>query len=84
MSQLELPKYEATKSGDFPGFLVVWCPRVDCPSYTVRPFVVHGTTWMKKRMSAIAKKDGKHVVLRGRSCPYCFAASEIPARREIG
>ena len=83
MPQLELPKYEVSKSKDFPGFLIVWCPRADCPSYTVRPVVVHGNTWLKRRMSTIAKKNGKPIVLRGRSCPYCFAASETPTRREI-
>lgn len=83
MTQLELPQYEVTKSQDFPGFLVVWCPREDCPSYTQRPFVVHGVTWLKRRYTLFAKSGGKHVVLRGRTCPYCHKVSEPPARKQI-
>lgn len=83
MTQLELPKYEATKSEDFPGFLIVWCPREACPSYATRPFVVHAQTWLKRRFSTVARRDSKPIVLRGRSCPYCFSASEVPSRKEI-
>ena len=83
MVQLELPVYEATRSEDFPGFLVVWCPREDCPSYTERPFVVHMNTFLKRRLSIIARKDGKPVVIRGRPCPYCAKVSEAPKRVDI-
>jgi hypothetical protein len=69
MPQLELPAFEATKSKDFPGFLVVWCPRDDCPSYEKRPFVVHKQTWLKKRETL------KGAVIRGRTCPYCARVS---------
>lgn len=83
MPQLELPKFEATKSEDFPGFLVIYCPQEDCPSFAKRPFVVHTNTFLKKRLSAVARKDGKQIVLRGRPCPYCFKVAEIPKRVEI-
>lgn len=84
MTQLELPKYEITKSKDFSSFLVVWCPREDCPSFSERPFLVHANTWYKKRMSSVSTKDGKPVVIRGRQCPYCHKVSEPPPRTRIG
>jgi hypothetical protein len=82
-AQLKLPVFEATNSEDFSQFLVVWCPREDCFSYTERPFLVHKSTWLKRRLSTIARKDGKAVVLRGRPCPYCSKVSEVPARVNI-
>jgi hypothetical protein len=82
--QLELPSYTATASKDFPGFLIAWCPRVDCPSQkreVKRPFVVHADTWLKP--DRLTKTDGTAFVVVGRACPYCFRSNRLPKRSEI-
>lgn len=72
MPQLELPAFDFAQSKDFPGFLIVWCPRKDCPSFEKRPFVVHKTTWLKKRE---VLRGEEATVIRGRVCPYCSKVS---------
>jgi hypothetical protein len=80
--QLRLPYFEATESKDFPGFLIVWCPRESCPSFDERPFVVHKRTWMKqmKHKPFIGGKETPAKRITGRPCPYCLRASALPIR----
>jgi hypothetical protein len=83
MAQLDLPAYEASKSEDFPGFLIVWCPRERCPSYQKRPFVVHEHTWMRPQVLTVTSQRGHKIRIVGRSCPYCFATARLPSRASI-
>lgn len=75
-----LPEFEAKQSKDFPEFLLVMCPREDCPGHLgERPFLVHRRTWMrplKRRMTKRGVTEMFKIV--GRSCPYCFRAARIP------
>lgn len=73
--QLELPVYEVTPSKDFPGWLIVRCPREDCGE----KFLVRKSTWMKA--IRVVTYLGKEYKITGRSCPYCFRAATIPSRR---
>lgn len=75
MAQLELPSYEVKPSEDYPDWLLVTCPREDCGE----TFLVNAKPWRKPR--AYTAHNGKKYTVRGRSCPYCFRASRIPARR---
>jgi hypothetical protein len=78
-----LPSYEAKHSKDFPGFLIVWCPRKDCPGVKDgRPFLVYGRTWLRPNR-LISIKTGMPFVISGRSCPYCFRAARLPKRSAI-
>ena len=80
----KLPLYQATRSQDFPGFLIVYCGRKDCPGTTAdRPFLVAEREWLRP----YRVKKGQQIlptVIIGRSCPYCFRTGRVPARREIG
>lgn len=83
MPQLELPVYRAKRSEDFPQFLIVFCPRENCPGYLAeRPFLVHERTWMRPHRIE-RTQDGSVWTIVGRSCPYCFATARIPSRREV-
>lgn len=77
-----MDSYKATNSKDFPGFLIVWCPRPDCRSHMNRPFVVHKETWLRP-LKKVSRTKGHEVVITGRSCPYCFCPSHVPKRAEI-
>jgi hypothetical protein len=80
----KLPRYQATRSQDFPGFLIVRCGYADCPGTAAdRPFLVSEREWLRPRR-VTDKKLFKTTVIIGRSCPYCFRTGRIPARREIG
>lgn len=80
----KLPPYRAARSQDFPGFLIVYCGRKDCPGTAAsRPFLVAEKEWMRP----FRVKKGQQIlptVIIGRSCPYCFRTGRVPARREIG
>lgn len=86
MSDFEsrLPVYKATRSKDFPAFLIVYCPRSDCQSAPAgRPFLVAEKEWLRPRRRT-NDRSGKTTIMVGRSCPYCMKTGRIPARREIG
>jgi hypothetical protein len=72
-----LPKYIVTPSDDFKEYLLVRCPRENCPSHnkdgTVRPFLVHKRVWTRPMKSVI--KPG--LIIHGRPCPYCASVSTI-------
>jgi hypothetical protein len=74
----DLPVYIANRSESFPAFLLVQCPRQDCPSNTGagRPFLVAEKEWMRPMRR-------KGVVFVGRSCPYCFKVGRLPKRSDI-
>jgi hypothetical protein len=78
-----LPKYQAKRSVDFPAFLIVNCPRQDCPGTKAdRPFLVAEQIWMKPQMLRVLR-TGREYEIVGRSCPYCFKAAQVPKRSEI-
>ena len=80
----KLPRYRATRSQDYPGFLVVKCGHDDCPGVKGdRPFLVAEREWLRP-LRHTNDRTGKVTVITGRSCPYCFKAGRIPMRREIG
>jgi hypothetical protein len=70
----KLPTYVVKASEDFPGWLVVNCPREDCEGEG-RPFVVH-TNWRKEQRTTF-----KDTVLFARPCPYCWRSAKMPPRR---
>lgn len=75
-----LDPFEATRSKDFPEFLIVFCPRDDCVgTINNRPFMVHYRTWIRP-LFYVKKLTRERVRIIGRSCPYCFKASRIPTR----
>lgn len=77
-----LPVFNATKSKDFPGFLIVFCPREDCVGTAhERPFIVHQWTWM--RPDRIVRSNGQATLITGRSCPYCFRVARLPRRSTL-
>ena len=79
----QLPVYRASKSKDFPGFLIVWCPYDDCIGIVhERPFIVHGWTWLRPDRMRI-DRTGKTIIIVGRSCPYCFRVGRVPRKSEI-
>jgi hypothetical protein len=81
LAEATLPKFEAKRSQDFPAFLVVFCPRDDCPGTAGgRPFLVAEREWLRP----FAYKTSKgQVRITGRSCPYCFRAARLPRRSEV-
>lgn len=86
--QFELPEYRAKQSKDFPEFLIVMCPRDDCPGTMAdRPFLVHKRTWMRPNMLSVLDRKletTKRIKIVGRSCPYCFRTGRVPRRIERG
>lgn len=80
----KLPRYRATRSEQFPGFLIVVCGRKDCPGTKAgHPFLVAEKVWMRP-YRFVNRRTGKTTIMTGRSCPYCFKAGRLPMRREIG
>jgi hypothetical protein len=80
----KLPPYQATRSKDFPAFLVVFCGYDDCPGTKAdRPFLVAEREWMRPNRLT-RERDGKVVIVVGRSCPYCFRTGRLPLRGRIG
>ena len=80
----KLPVFEAQRSKDFPAFLIVYCPREDCPGTKGdRPFLVAEREWMRPQRLERTDSKGQRIIVVGRSCPYCFRASRIPARKGI-
>jgi hypothetical protein len=77
----KLPEFVATRSTEFPKFLIVWCPRDDCVSSDKRPFLVAEAEWMRPYRRTDQK--GKPFDVFGRACPYCFRASKLPPRRKL-
>lgn len=79
-----LPSYTATRSKDFPAFLIVFCPREDCPGTKGnRPFLVGEKEWMRPQRLVRENPRGKPIVITGRSCPYCFRSNRLPRRVDI-
>jgi hypothetical protein len=81
-SKSNLPLFEVSSSSDYPEFLIVCCPREDCPSRGQRPFLVHERTWRRPRKE---KHGEKVTVIYGRCCPYCHKVGRIPrkTRRQV-
>lgn len=80
----QLPLYQARWSQEYPDFLIVTCGYEDCPG-TIgnRPFLVAAKEWLRP-IRRVNRRTDKVTVVVGRSCPYCFRAGRIPARRHIG
>ena len=72
-----LPSYTASRSKDFPSWLIVTCPYEDCGDV----FLVRASRWLKPQNRVTSA--GKSFVITGRSCPYCFRAARLPSRRRI-
>lgn len=80
-----LPSYRASRSKDFPAFLIVWCPRDDCPGTKGdRPFLVAEKEWTRPNRLERLAPSGKPIIITGRSCPYCFRSARLPRRRDLG
>lgn len=62
-----LPHYIATRSSDFPAWLIIECPREECG----HTFLVHRKNWFFANDKL------------GRSCPYCFMTSRLPLPKNI-
>jgi len=85
-SKSNLPLFTIVGSLDYSEFLLVFCPREDCPSLSKgkeqKPFLVHGRTW--KRPRKVKTGDNKMTVIVGRCCPYCHKVGRIPGgRRQV-
>lgn len=82
MGEFTLPEFEAKQSKDFPEFLIVFCPREDCPgSQEDRPFLVHKRTWMRPQyLTVISRQVPQKIKIVGRCCPYCHKVSRLPRR----
>jgi hypothetical protein len=80
--QTKLPMYEVYKSNDYEDWLVVYCLRDDCPTKARISFLVHARTWLRP-FKRTARQTEREYKITGRSCPYCFRPSQIPARNTI-
>jgi hypothetical protein len=69
-----LPEYSVKKSEDYPGWLIVTCPRTGCGEV----FLVRAVTW-RKPQKYISRTEKEYVVT-GRSCPYCSKTAHMPKR----
>jgi hypothetical protein len=69
-AESKLPVFVAKRSLDYPGWLIVQCPREDCDDI----FLVRSSRWRRKY-----RTSGGNVVT-GRSCPYCFRAARLPRK----
>ena len=84
MADPSIPVFTAKRSKDFPGFLIVNCPRDDCPGTKAgRPFLVSEKEWMRPVRRYPVRGD-KVIVVTGRSCPYCHKVGRLPSRRLLG
>jgi len=70
-----LPEYSVKKSEDYPGWLIVTCPREECGEI----FLVKAVTW-RKPQKHVSRTTDKEYVVTGRACPYCFRAARMPRR----
>lgn len=68
-----LPQFLAVRDEEYPKWLNVTCPRCE------NMFSVVEKEWLRPRR--YQTRSGKTIVITGRSCPYCFRAGRIPARR---
>lgn len=81
--QSKLPIYQATRSKDFPAFLIVYCGHDNCPGTKAdRPFLVSEREWLRPQRLTSRRTNRSYTVV-GRACPYCFRSGRIPARRTI-
>ena len=71
------PRFSAKRSEDFPDWFIVTCPYEDCND----TFMVRAKHWLKPRKYKTMR--GEEHTITGRSCPYCFRAARLPARRGI-
>lgn len=67
----DLPRFKVTPSKDFKGWVLVVCPREDCPSAGTA-FLVKRHLWSGSRLEAI-----NGTVLKVRPCPYCFKTAKM-------
>lgn len=72
-----LPEYEAKRSKDFHSWLIVTCTRCELP------FMVREKDWLQSFYTRPTDASRKPTLIEGRSCPYCFRVSRLPARRKI-
>ena len=74
-----LSVYAVKPSEDFPGWLLVTCPKEDCGE---KSFLVHKESWLVNRVvsapHSLAAKGIETVEIEGRSCPYCMRVSRPP------
>lgn len=84
MAQLKLPSFGVKKSKDFPGYLILYCPREDCGSHVggeQLPFVADART-MRRPMKRKTAKDTV-ITVTAKPCPYCFRSAYVPKRDTI-
>lgn len=68
------PRWNVTRLG--PGKLGIQCPRKDCHEKAVV-----SVRWLRPKF--YERSDGQQVMIRGRSCTYCFQASAVPDKKEV-
>lgn len=71
-----LPTFDIKPSEDYKEYVLVRCPKEDCPSHVgkeIRPFLVHKRTFTRPLRSKI-KPEIKYF---SRPCPYCFRVSKL-------
>jgi hypothetical protein len=80
----KLPPFKASRSKDFPAFLMVMCGYDDCPgTKSDRPFLVAEREWLRPHRLVRESPRGKPVIIVGRACPYCFRTGRLPRRSDI-
>jgi hypothetical protein len=75
-----LPQFEAKRSQDFPDWLIVTCPREECPGGN---FMVRAKDWLAAFRTRPTDPSKRPTLIEGRVCPYCFRVSKLPLRRHI-
>lgn len=71
-----IPLFDIKPSEDYKEYVLVRCPKNDCPSHTkdeIRPFLVHKRTFTRPLRSKIKPET----ILFTRACPYCWRASRF-------
>lgn len=80
----KLKPFTATRSKDFPGYLIIRCGHEDCPSTKAdRVFLVSEREWLRPQRLTANKTKRSYTVI-GRPCPYCFRTGRLPKRAAIG
>jgi hypothetical protein len=69
-----MPVFITKPSEDYPGWLLVTCPRTECGQL----FLVKKASWYERHLVSSANRNTTIVT---RPCPYCFKASKLPRGR---
>ena len=77
--QTKLPDFIVKKSKDFPDWLLMWCPRDDCPSAENNLSFLADARTMRRPLRRRGVQ-GTPFTISARPCPYCFRSALVPRK----